>query len=185
MPDERYLRANGPGEFPLPRTFLREHLAIAAWVAIMLIGFPTLAITQILSKPAEVVTATDCLYPANSIADGVVVLDVSLSVSSQVAEVATVRGTASLTSAATSAVQSWGFRTASREWFAQTISNDDCLSLSPSGDNVGASRLHACTSKSSGKYKRICSCGDCLGGICGISGQQRRDRRSCCAGKCG
>src|SRR3981189_987199 len=64
-------------------------------------------------KPATVVSAGDIPYPIQSIADGVVVLDVSLDEKGAITGSTVVRDIPSLTSAATSSVQSWKFSPAS------------------------------------------------------------------------
>jgi len=61
------------------------------------------------SKPAEVISAPDIQYPIRSIADGVVVLDVSLDATGGIAGVHVVRDIPSLTSAAASSMPSWKF----------------------------------------------------------------------------
>jgi outer membrane biosynthesis protein TonB len=60
-------------------------------------------------KPAEVISAPDIQYPIRSIADGVVVLDVSLDATGGIAGVHVVRDIPSLTSAAASSMPSWKF----------------------------------------------------------------------------
>ena len=66
-------------------------------------------------KPAEVISAGDIPYPVQSIADGVVVLDVSLDEKGAITKSSVMRDIPSLTSAATSSVQSWKFSPASRQ----------------------------------------------------------------------
>src|SRR5947209_15720728 len=85
----------------------------------MLIGTAALALPPLFFKPAEVVSATNAQYPPNSIAEGVVVLDVSLTERGQVVEVGALRDIPSLTSAATSEVQSWRFKPASQDGMVQ------------------------------------------------------------------
>src|SRR5437879_13673014 len=80
----------------------------------MLIATAALALPPLFFKPAEVISATNAQYPPNSIAEGVVVLDVSLTERGQVVEVGALRDIPSLTSAATSEVQSWRFKPASQ-----------------------------------------------------------------------
>jgi TonB family protein len=65
-------------------------------------------------KPAEVISATDIQYPIRSIADGVVVLDVSLDGKGAVTGSTVVRDILSLTSVATASIQSWKFTPASQ-----------------------------------------------------------------------
>jgi hypothetical protein len=66
-------------------------------------------------KPAEVTSASDIPYPIQSIADGVVVLDVSLDGHGAVAGSTVVRDIPSLTSPAISSIQSWKFSPAYRQ----------------------------------------------------------------------
>ena len=74
-----------------------------------------LALAKASFKPAEVASARVVQYPIRSIADGVVVLDVSLDSKGGVTRMAVVRDIASLTPMATSSVQSWRFHPASEE----------------------------------------------------------------------
>ncbi len=67
-------------------------------------------------KPAEVTSANDIANPVQSIADGVVILDVSLDGNGAIAGSTVVRDIPSLTSPATSSVQSWKSSPASRQW---------------------------------------------------------------------
>ena len=67
------------------------------------------SLAQASFKPAEVVSAGDIPYPVQSIADGVVVLDVSLDEKGAITKSSVMRDIPSLTSAATSSVQSWKF----------------------------------------------------------------------------
>lgn len=62
--------------------------------------------------PPQITQATFALYPANSVAVGTVVLSVKLDQSGNVAKVKVVRGVATLTSVAVSAVKSWQYSAA-------------------------------------------------------------------------
>jgi TonB family protein len=73
-------------------------------------------------KPPEVVSATDTIYPIQSVADGVVVFDLSLNESGEISGSQTLRDVASLTAPASSAVQSWKFKPASRGAMPQASS---------------------------------------------------------------
>jgi TonB family protein len=64
---------------------------------------------QVFFKPAEAVSVQNAQYPPDTTADGVVVLDVSLTEQGQPAEVGALRDIPALTSAAAAAVQSWKF----------------------------------------------------------------------------
>ena len=66
-------------------------------------------------KPAEVTSASDIPYPIQSIADGLVILDVSLDAKGVIAGSTVVRDIPSLTSPAISSIQSWKFSPASSQ----------------------------------------------------------------------
>jgi outer membrane biosynthesis protein TonB len=66
-------------------------------------------LAQATVKPAEVTSAPDITYPINSVADGVVVLDVSLDDTGATSGVNVVRDIPSLTSTATSSIPAWKF----------------------------------------------------------------------------
>jgi outer membrane biosynthesis protein TonB len=87
-----------------------QEISVCSALAMVLLvcgAMPTFA--QVTFKPAEVISAPDIQYPIRSIADGVVVLDVSLDAAGEVVGVRVVRDIASLTSAATSSIPSWKF----------------------------------------------------------------------------
>ena len=91
-----------------------QKISVCSALALVLLlcsAMSTLA--QATFKPAEVISAPDIQYPIRSIADGVVVLDVSLDAAGEVVGVHVVRDIASLTSAATSSMPSWKFSPAS------------------------------------------------------------------------
>jgi len=67
---------------------------------------------QVFYTPIELVSASDTRYPPDSRAEGVVVLDVSLTERGQAAEVGAMRDIASLTTIAATSVQSWKFKPA-------------------------------------------------------------------------
>jgi hypothetical protein len=73
------------------------------------------SLAQAQFKPAEVTSASDIPYPIRSIADGVVVLDISLDGHGAAAGSTVVRDIPSLTSPAISSIQSWKFSPASRQ----------------------------------------------------------------------
>jgi hypothetical protein len=66
-------------------------------------------------KPAEVTSASDIPYPIQTIADGAVILDVSLDRNGAIAGSTVVRDIPSLTSPAISTAQSWKFTPASTQ----------------------------------------------------------------------
>lgn len=98
---------------------MRMVLAAALFAAAELICSAALGSPQVSLKPAEVSSAADTRYPVGSIADGVVVLDVALTQRGQISGIDAVRDVASLTSAATSSVESWKFKPASQDGLVQ------------------------------------------------------------------
>ena len=72
-------------------------------------------LAQVPFKPAEITFATDVQFPPNSIASGIVVVDVSLNSKGEVTGTEVPREIASLTSTATSSVRAWKYRPASVE----------------------------------------------------------------------
>lgn len=72
-------------------------------------------VAQVPFKPAEITFATDVQFPPNSIASGIVVVDVSLNSKGEVTGTQVPRAIASLTSTATSSVRAWKYRPASVE----------------------------------------------------------------------
>jgi outer membrane biosynthesis protein TonB len=85
----------------------------SALAMVLLICCAMSTLAQATFKPAEVISAPDIPYPIQSIADGVVVLDVSLDATGGIEGVHVVRDVPSLTSAATSSIPSWKFKPAS------------------------------------------------------------------------
>ncbi|MHB8607078.1 MAG: TonB family protein [Candidatus Acidiferrales bacterium] len=94
-------------------------LTAALFTAAELICSTALASPQVSFKPAEVASAADTRYPVESIADGVVVLNVALTERGKVSGIDAVRDVPSLTSAATSSVASWKFKPASQDGLLQ------------------------------------------------------------------
>jgi hypothetical protein len=87
-----------------------QKIFICLSLAIVLLACcATSGLAQATLKPAEVISAPDITYPINTIADGVVVLDVSLDDTGATSGVNLVRDIPSLTSAATSSIPSWKF----------------------------------------------------------------------------
>jgi len=82
-------------------------------MAAILICSAALALAQVSFKPAEVVSANDVQYPIRSVADGIVVLDLSLDANGAVSGSDILRDIVSLTPTAASSVQSWKFNPAS------------------------------------------------------------------------
>ncbi len=70
-------------------------------------------------KPPEITSAGDVQFPVGSIANGIVVVDVSLNSKGEVTGTEVQRDIASLTPVATSSVQSWKYRPASLDGSAQ------------------------------------------------------------------
>ncbi len=93
-----------------------QKISIGAGLVIFLLASCSIqSLAQAPFKPAEVISAGDIPYPIQSIADGVVVLDVSLDEKGAITKSSVMRDIPSLTSAATSSVQSWKFSPASRQ----------------------------------------------------------------------
>jgi outer membrane biosynthesis protein TonB len=78
-------------------------------VALLLVCCAISSLGQATFKPAEVTSAPDIPYPIQSIANGVVVLDVSLDAKGAIEGLNIVRDIPSLTSAVTSSIPSWKF----------------------------------------------------------------------------
>ena len=93
-----------------------QKISIGVGLVTFLLGSCAIqSLAQTSFKPAEVVSAGDIPYPVQSIADGVVVLDVSLDEKGAITKSSVMRDIPSLTSEATSSVQSWKFSPASRQ----------------------------------------------------------------------
>lgn len=92
---------------------MKKLIAYTVVAAAMLVCSAVPSLAQIQFKPPEVISAPDIQYPIASIADGVVVLDVSLDDKGAVTGNTVVRDIPSLTSVATSSIQSWKFTPAS------------------------------------------------------------------------
>jgi Gram-negative bacterial TonB protein C-terminal len=91
------------------KTILRA--ASIVTVTLVCLGFSAWA--HVSFQPADVIAATDVQYPNGSVANGVVVMDVSLDSKGGVTGVDVLRDIASLTSVATSSVKAWKFNPAS------------------------------------------------------------------------
>ena len=90
-----------------------QKTSIGVGLVIFLASCSIQSLAQAPFKPAEVISAGDIPYPIQSIADGVVVLDVSLDEKGAITGSTVVRDIPSLTSEATSSVRSWKFSPAS------------------------------------------------------------------------
>jgi outer membrane biosynthesis protein TonB len=86
----------------------------AGVVAVMLACCSIQTLAQAPFKPAEVTSARDIPYPIQSIADGVVILDIYIDGTGAIARSTVLRDIPSLTSPAISSIQSWKFSPASR-----------------------------------------------------------------------
>jgi len=92
-----------------------QRICVDAGVAIvMVLSFAIHIFAQAPFKPPEVISAPDIPFPIQSIADGVVVLDVSLDAKGAVTGVTVVRDVPSLTSPATSEIRTWKFSPATK-----------------------------------------------------------------------
>jgi TonB family protein len=87
------------------------------WILSLFLAVPIAA--QVEVRPPELVSATDTQYPIQSVADGIVVLDVALDKQGVIGDLHTVRDIPPLTSIATSSVQSWRFKPSSRNGVPQ------------------------------------------------------------------
>ena len=92
------------GDPDMQKISIRSSLAI-----VLLVCCAVSALAQATFKLPEVTSAADITYPINSVADGVVVLDVSLDATGGNAGVNVLRDIPSLTAAATSSIPSWKF----------------------------------------------------------------------------
>jgi hypothetical protein len=90
-------------------------LRITIIVAATLICLGLSVLAHVAFQPPEVISATDVQYPNGSVANGVVVMDVSLDSKGGVTGVDVLRDIASLTSVATSSIKAWKFNPASLE----------------------------------------------------------------------
>jgi hypothetical protein len=93
-------------------TDMRKLPLFPGLLAVLLVSCAVASSAQTTFKPAEVTSASEILYPIQSIADGIVVLDVSLDTKGVIDGLNVVRDIPSLTSAATS-IPSWKFSPAS------------------------------------------------------------------------
>ena len=83
--------------------------------AVGLVCGATQGFAQTTFNPSTVTSASEIPYPIQSIADGVVVVDVSIDDKGAITGSAVVRDVPSLTSSATSSIQSWKFSPASSQ----------------------------------------------------------------------
>jgi outer membrane biosynthesis protein TonB len=93
-------------------TDMRKLPLFPGLLAVLLVSCAVASSAQTTFKPAEVTSASEILYPIQSIADGIVVIDVSLDTKGVIDGLNVVRDIPSLTSAATS-IPSWRFSPAS------------------------------------------------------------------------
>ena len=98
---------------------MRKIFRVAVPGTLLLVCGAIQSLAQAQFKPAEVISAPDISPPIQSIADGVVVLDSSLDEKGAVTGITVVRDVPSLTSPATSSLQSWKFAPASRQGKAE------------------------------------------------------------------
>jgi len=88
---------------------MRRIFASTGLAALLLAGCATSNLAQSVPKPAGVLSGPDIPYPIRSVANGLVVVDVSLDATGAVAGVNVVRDIPSLTSVVTSSIPSWKF----------------------------------------------------------------------------
>ena len=87
-----------------------QRISLFSGLAAMLLACCAVSsLAQAVPKPAGVLSGPDIPYPVQSVADGVVVVDVSLDSTGAVTGVKVVRDVLSLTSPVTSSIPSWKF----------------------------------------------------------------------------
>lgn len=85
--------------------------------------------------PPSVVTATEAVYPLQSVASGTVVLEVSLDDAAKITDIRVVRGIASLTEPAERSVRQWTFQAAKLD--GKPVSSRIVVAFSFVPPNVG------------------------------------------------
>jgi hypothetical protein len=85
--------------------------------------------------PPSVITATEAVYPLQSVVSGTVVLEVSLDDAAKITDIRIVRGIASLTEPAQSSVREWTFRAATLD--GKPVSSKIVVAFSFAPPNVG------------------------------------------------
>jgi TonB family protein len=85
--------------------------------------------------PPSVVTATEAVYPLQSVVSGTVVLEVSLDAAGKIADIRVVRGIASLTEPAEHSVREWIFQPANLD--GKPVSSKIVVAFSFVPPNVG------------------------------------------------
>jgi len=85
--------------------------------------------------PPSVVTATEAIYPLQSVASGTVVLEGSLDDAAKITDIRVVRGVASLTEPAERSVQEWTFQAAKLD--GKPVSSKIVVAFSFVPPNVG------------------------------------------------
>jgi Gram-negative bacterial TonB protein C-terminal len=88
---------------------MRKILICSGFAAVLLVSCGPPLWAQNTDRPAEVASATDIPYPIRSVADGIVIFDVSINSQGALAGLEVIRDVPSLTPAATSSVSSWRF----------------------------------------------------------------------------
>ena len=94
-------------------TDMRKLPLLPGLLTVLLVSCAVASSAQTTFKPAEVASTSEILLPIQSIADGIVVIDVSLDTKGVIDGMNVVRDIPSLTSAATSSIPSWKFSPAS------------------------------------------------------------------------
>jgi TonB family protein len=112
---------------------LRRMICAARLVGILLVYLAVPGNAENQFRPPELVSATDTRYPIQSVANGIVVLDVLLDKQGAIAGLHTVRDIPSLTSIATSSIQKWRFKPASRDGAPQNSMMRVAFAFRPRG----------------------------------------------------
>lgn len=94
---------------------LRNVICAAQLVWILFVHMPVPMTAQVQFRTPELISATDTQYPIQSVANGIVVLDLALDKQGAIGGLHVVRDIPSLTSVATSSVQGWRFKPGSRD----------------------------------------------------------------------
>ncbi|HET8923569.1 MAG TPA: energy transducer TonB [Candidatus Acidoferrum sp.] len=114
---------------------------LPAWICIIGFAVGTCTAQQAAKQtrrrfdPPSVVTATEAVYPLQSVASGTVVLEVSLDDAAKITDIRVVRGIASLTEPAESSVRQWTFQAAKLD--GKPVSSRIVVAFSFVPPNVG------------------------------------------------
>jgi hypothetical protein len=114
---------------------------LLAWICIIAFAVGTCTAQQGAKQtrrrfdPPSVVTATEAVYPLQSVVSGTVVLEVSLDDAAKITDIRVVRGIASLTEPAERSVREWTFQAAKLD--GKPVSSKIAVAFSFVPPNVG------------------------------------------------